>query len=128
MASALQTLIDGPRNLVVKATGTGAVTAELIVDVSTYVPACTRVRIIRASWFADAALLSGTLLWDATTDVTAITLNNPGGEVDFSSFGGLINNAGTGITGDIMLTTTGTGNYSLVLEMVKSGIIDLDNY
>lgn len=128
MASVLQTLIDGPRNLVVKAYGTGAVTAETIVDVSTYVPACTKVRIMKVTWRSDATLLGGILLWDATADVVAMNCAAGGETLDFTGFGGLVNNAGAGVTGDIQLTTTGTGSYTLILEMVKAGVIDLDNY
>lgn len=124
MASVLQTLIDGPRNLVVKATGTNNVTAELLIDVSSYVPASTRVRIMKIHYQLDAGM-TAVLLWDADSDVTAITLAaGADGDLDFAKFGGLINNAGTGVTGDIKLTTTGTGNYSLVLEMIKAGTVD----
>jgi len=126
MASVLQTLIDGSRNLVIKATGTGIVTAELIVDVSSYVPASTRVRITKITWRADTTITLGNLLWDATTDVVILNLVSGESQLDFTCFGGLVNNAGAGITGDILLTTTGTGAYSLIIEMVKSGVIDLD--
>lgn len=48
------------------------------------------------------------LEFDATTDVLALSLpiNQPF-EFDFTDVGGLKNYAGTGITGDIVLTTTG---------------------
>ena len=126
MASVLQTLIDGSRNLVVKAYGTGAVTAETIVDVSSYVPASTKVRIMKATWRSDPTLLGGILYWDATADVVAMSLSAGGETLDFTAFGGLVNNAGAGVTGDIQLTTTGTGSYSLILEMVKCGTVSLD--
>ena len=49
------------------------------------------------------------LEWDASTDVLAWAFPANGGtsKFDFSQFGGLKNTAGTGITGDILLTTTG---------------------
>lgn len=49
------------------------------------------------------------LLWDATTDVVAMdipTSTNPT-KANFRSIGGLPNKGGSGITGDILLTTTG---------------------
>lgn len=48
------------------------------------------------------------LEFDATTDVLALDIP-PGQpvEIDFKEFGGLKNTAGSGITGDITLTTTG---------------------
>ncbi len=48
------------------------------------------------------------LLWDASTDVAALSL--PVGvpfEYDFHKIGGLKNTGGSGITGDILFTTTG---------------------
>jgi len=51
------------------------------------------------------------LLFDATTDVVAHSLPYSGGgavlKVDYKDVGGLHNSAGTGKTGDILLTTTG---------------------
>ena len=59
--------------------------------------------------------------WDATADVLAWAMPAGGdGVFDFSSFGALKNPAGTGITGDIMLTTTGLeagDSISLILEV-----------
>ncbi len=49
---------------------------------------------------------SATLYWDATTDVPIITLDQDLQEtVDYSEYGGLINNGGIGQTGDILITT-----------------------
>ena len=49
---------------------------------------------------------SGILYWDATTDVPIITLDQDLQEtVDYSEYGGLINNGGAGQTGDILITT-----------------------
>jgi len=42
--------------------------------------------------------------------------------IDFKPVGGLINNAGTGVTGDILFTTSGHtagDSYSIILEMDK---------
>lgn len=117
-----QTLVDGPRNLVVKLTnvsdGTGEA-AVLKVDVSTFSGAPSRVRLMKVH-FAVVGMVA-TLLWDATTDVRILDLAG-NDTLDFTGFGGLWNNAGTGITGDIMLTTTGHSagdSYSIILEMVK---------
>lgn len=65
------------------------------------------------------------LEFDATTDVSAFGLpGNANAEAfDFTKFGGLHNSAGTGITGDINLTTTGlvTGDVvSLVIDVRPS--------
>ena len=45
------------------------------------------------------------------------------GHLDFRSFGGIKNNAGSGITGDIDLTTlhhTSDDAYTIILELSKS--------
>jgi hypothetical protein len=125
MANAVssQTLVDGAKNLVVKLTflgdGSGEESAVLKVDVSTYAGTPSRVRIKKIHY--SVAGMVATLLWDATTDVRIVDLQGDG-HMDCCEFGGLYNNAGTGITGDIMLTTTGAGSgdsYTIILEMIK---------
>jgi len=63
------------------------------------------------------------LLWNATANVPALTPTSDGaGFLDFSSFGGLQNNAGGGKDGDILFTTRGHTNldtYTVVLEVSK---------
>lgn len=123
-AVASQTLHDAARNVVMKFTnlsdgsGESAVTK---VDVSALNDAPTRVRVDRIH-FTTAGMLVR-LLWDADTDVTMIELSpDQTGCLDFSRFGGLVNNGGAGVTGDIKLTTVGHtsgDSYTIVLEMVK---------
>lgn len=86
--------------------------------------ACTRVKIMKI-WYTTIGMTSVILEWDATTDVVAWVL--PGaqeGYMDFSKFGGITNNAGSGITGDLLLTTVGGADandrYSIVIEAEKS--------
>jgi len=63
------------------------------------------------------------LFWDATTDVIFFaSAQNNQFTFDFSSFGGLRNNSGTGKTGNILLSTFDQSlgdTYTLVLEMTK---------
>lgn len=122
-AVSTQTIIDGERNVVQKFTnlsdGTGEA-AVLKVDVSALNGAPSRVKINKIHY--SVAGMVATLLWDATTDVRIVDLQGDGC-LDATGYGGLINNAGTGITGDILLTTTGhTANdsYTIILEMAKS--------
>jgi len=118
-----QTLVDGSRNVVMKFTnlsdGTGE-SAVLKVDVSGLNGAPTAVKVTKVHY--NVTGMVATLLWDADTDVRMLDLAGDGC-FDFTGFGGLINNGGTGVTGDIMLTTTGHtsgDSYSIVLEMAKS--------
>jgi len=117
-----QTLRDGPRNCIIKLTslsdGSGE-SAILKVDVSTLTGGPSRVRIKKIHY--NVTGMVATLFWDADTDVRILDLAGSG-EHDFSSFGGLVNNASTGLTGDILLTTTGHtsgDSYWIILEMVK---------
>lgn len=118
-----QTLIDGDKNVVMKFTnlsdGTGE-SAVLKVDVSGLKGAPTRVKINKVHY--SVAGMVATLLWDADTDVRIMDLQGDG-TFDACQFGGLYNNGGAGVTGDILLTTAGhTANdsYSIILEMQKS--------
>lgn len=118
-----QTLLDGDRNLVMLFTGlldTSNESRVIKVDASTFVPAPTKIRVNRI-WYSIAAPLQVVLDWDADTDVRFACLSGYG-RIDAQKFGGMTNNAGAGVTGDIALTTvghTGTVSYTLLLEMIK---------
>jgi hypothetical protein len=64
------------------------------------------------------------MYWDASTDVPFfLSTVNTNYENDFSSFGGIANNAGAGKNGNIVFSTsdqTSGDTYTVVLEMVKS--------
>lgn len=117
-----QTIVDGARNVVMKFTNLSDGTGEsgvTKVDVSALSGAPSAVRIDRIHYNVNGMVL--TLLWDATTDVRIVELAGEG-VFDFRDFGGLPNNAGSGVTGDILFTTTGHASgdsYSVVLEMSK---------
>lgn len=117
-----QTLIDGTRNVVMKFTnvsGGDGESAVTKVDVSALNGAPTRVRVMKVHY--SVAGMVATLLWDADTDVRIMDLQGDGC-FDATGFGGLYNNAGTGVTGDIKLTTTGHtsgDSYTIILEIVK---------
>ncbi len=118
-----QTILDGPRNLVIKTylvnTGVASQQSDVtLVDVSAFNDSVgaelTRVRIIKveAAMSGSAVPWSAQLLWDADTNVPII---NIGGDVsdfdrDYTDIGGLPNNASTGINGDILWSTIGVGN------------------
>ena len=124
-----QIIFEGERSLVMKFTnisdGTGE-TAALKVDVSTLTPsnsgfACDRVTVTKI-YIANHGM-EVRMLWDATTDVPFF-LSSPGATqtLDFTLFGGIPNNAGAGVTGDIVFTTSDASagdTYWCILEMVK---------
>lgn len=119
-----QTILDGDRNLVMLFTGlldTSNESRVVKVDASTFVPAATKIRIDKVQ-YSISSQLSLILDWDADTDVRFLALSGQG-EIEACKFGGLQNNAGTGVTGDIALTTvgwaSGSQSYTLLLEMTK---------
>ena len=124
-----QTIQDGERNLVMKFTnvsdGTGE-SAVAKVDVSALASnsagiACSEVRVMRISHAIVG--MSVQLFLNATSNVLLMELaESSNGHMDFTDFGGLPNNAGSGKTGDILFTTKGHSSgdtYSIVLEMIK---------
>jgi hypothetical protein len=129
-AVASQTILDGERLFIAKFTnisdGTGE-TAVVKVDVSTLNPsasgnACNGVKINKI-WMA-AHGMEVRILWDADVNVLAwqVTSNGPY-LMDFSSFGGISNNSGTGRNGDIAFSThdaTAGDSYAIILECIKT--------
>lgn len=119
-AVATQVLQDGTYHMVVKLTNVSDGTGESAVkkvDASDYSASAFRIEKIDYSTVGMAVRL----LWDATTDVVAWAIpQDVIGRHCFSP--ALTNDAGTGVTGDILLTTVGhtTGDsYSIVLHLTK---------
>jgi hypothetical protein len=129
-AVASQTLLDGERLFIGKFTnisdGTGE-TAVVKIDPSTlsknaYGRACNGVKINKI--WATTHGMEVRILWDATTDLfTWLVPQNCNYLMDFSSFGGLQNNAGTGVNGNVLFTTADASAgdmYTIVLECIKT--------
>ena len=129
-AVASQIIVDGPSFVAIKLTnisdGTGE-SAVTKVDVSALEAdsrtglSCTDVNIERSG--GSAIGMKVRILFDADTDVMAIELGeNQSGNHDYSIFGGLTNNAGTGKTGDVKFTTVGASSgdtYTVILYLRK---------
>ena len=124
-----QTLVDTDKRTVIKITnlsdGSGE-SAVKKVDVSTLSGAPSRVTIDQI-WY-DIGGMRVQIDFDASTNVPALVLGgsaaagNVQGHLDFRSFGGIKNNAGSGVTGDIDVTTSGHTNldhYTIILELRK---------
>ena len=124
-----QTLIDGERTAVLKFTnisdGTGE-SAVKKVDVSALSASgnkqtCTGCSIEKIWYITNGMKVK--ILFDATSDVLALELpDTDSGYFDYSSFGGIANNAGGGKTGDIMFTTVGhtsADSYTIILQVRK---------
>ena len=125
-----QTLFDGDKHVVMKFTnisdGTGE-SAVKKVDVSALESdingnTCTSVAIEKIWW--QCIGMKVRLFFDATSDAFIIELGeNQSGYHDYSEFGGIKNNAGSGKTGDIDFTTVGhtsADTYTIILKMRKT--------
>ena len=108
-----QVIVDGPKNTIVKffivGDGSGEETNLVLYDASAYSTGSTNNRLRKISYNLNG--FDAVLYWDATANVPIISLDQDlQEEVDFFKYGAsLINNAGAGKTGDILLTTTGLG-------------------
>jgi hypothetical protein len=129
-AVASQTIQDGPRKAIFKFTNVSDGTGESAVkkiDVSALTAdpmtgaACTKVTIEKI-WYSTIGM-GVKIFFDASTDVLAWQLNaDYADELDFSEFNGIPNNAGSGVTGDIMFTTVDHSNndvYTVCLSVIK---------
>ena len=125
-----QTLYDGSKTAVLKFTnisdGTGE-SAVKKVDVSALNSdsdgnPCTGVAIERLWWQCIGMKVQ--ILWDASSNLLCIELGeNQSGDHDYTIFGGLTNNAGSGKTGEIDFTTVGhtSGDtYTVIMYLRKT--------
>lgn len=125
-----QTILDGERLFIGKFTnisdGTGE-TAVVKIDVSALSPsaagnACNGVKINKI--WAQTQGMAVDVLWDADTNLLCETIpENQFYLMDYSSFGGFPNNAGTGVTGDVLFTTVGAAagdRYTITIEAIKT--------
>jgi hypothetical protein len=127
---ASQTLFDGERLFIGKFTNISDGTGETAVvkinpstlSVNAFGCACNGVKINKI--WATTHGMEVQILWDATTDLlTWMIPQNTNYLMDFSSFGGLQNNAGTGVNGNVLFTTAdmSAGDmYTIVIECIKT--------
>ena len=128
-AVATQTIIDGSKTAVLKFTNIsdGSGESDVVkVDVSALSnnslgQACTGATIEKIWWQCIGMKVQ--VLFDATSNLFCIELGeNQSGHHDYTSFGGLPNNAGSGKTGDIVFTTVGhtsADSYTIIMQVKK---------
>lgn len=125
---ATQLLFDGTRRAIMKFTnasdGTGETNVKKVdvATLSTYFgKPCSAVQIERIYGLTHG--MEVRLLWEATANVTILTFpQNVAQTMSFSDINGLINNAGTGKTGNILFTTldqSAGDAYTIILVMRK---------
>ena len=107
---------DGSGEAAVKKIDVSALTADPVSGAS-----CSKVTIEKI-WYTTIGM-GVKIFFDASTDVLAWQLNADYAEtLDFSEFNGIPNNAGSGVTGDIMFTTVGHSSgdvYNVCMSVIK---------
>ena len=118
-----EVLHDGRRNVVMQFTGvsdgSGQEAGVIKVDVSELSPPPKSVKINYIQYDVNGGIVK--LSWDADEDINFATLSTYG-EFDYCKINGIVNSAGLGKTGDILLTTSGfveNSSYTIKLDMIK---------
>jgi len=119
-----ETLVDGPHNLVISdGSGESAVTKVDASALSTDVHGNAVDSVIIEQLWWNTVGMSAELFWNASTNVSARKIKiDSEGYSDYRDFGGLVNNAGSGVNGDVLLTTTGHSSgdtYDIIVAMKK---------
>ena len=117
MAVALQEIIDSDFEYFLKVTTTGTNSAASILDVSAAEGASTdpRVSITGVAWSVAAQT---DILWDATSNVVALSLSGSGKMGFADGMPSIPNNAGSGVTGDVLITN-GTSVGTILIKFKK---------
>ena len=120
-------LSDKSFETVVKVTTTGTNTNASIVDASVLEGAESdpRLAIVACQWTTGNQT---NILFDATSNVVALSLNGNGAyNVGSQQMPSILNNAGSGVTGDILLTNSSTSVGTIWLKLRKvSGYANLE--
>lgn len=133
--TSITTLVDGPRNVVVKLTGildtadigaTALITPATLSSLGDNLGTPTKLIIDKLSYNVESPLAVN-LFWTATTPILIASLVNSGDDLEFKDFGGVYNTtpAAAGVTGAIEYTTTGWSagavlSFNVILECRKS--------
>ena len=119
MAVVLHEIVDSDFEYVLKVTTTGTNSAASIVDASDAEGAATDPRLsIVSCWWSVASQTD--ILWDATSNVVALSLSgngsyNAGGQ----ALPSIPNNAGTGVTGDVLITNGSASVGTIIIKFKK---------
>ena len=119
MAVVIQELYDSDFITTIKVTTTSTNSAVQILDASDLEGAATdpRVSIVACQWTVGNQT---DLLFDATSNVVALSLNGNGTfNVGGQTLPTIANNAGSGVTGDILLTNGSASVGTIILKVKK---------
>jgi hypothetical protein len=104
--------MNGSRNMVavieITGDGSGDESGTKVIDITALTGSPATFKIKSVNWDLDG--FSASLKWDATVPILALALPTYGDEMDFFEMGApLVNNAGAGVTGSLLLDTVGLG-------------------
>jgi len=119
MALVLQTLKDSSYEHVVKITTSGTNSATAVVDASELEGAATnpRLSIVACQWSVGSQT---DVLFNATTDVVALSLNGSGSwNCGSQSLPTIPNNGGTGVNGDVNILNGSASAGFIILKLRK---------
>ena len=119
MAVVIQEIYDSDFITTIKVTTTSTNSAVSILDASALEGAATdpRVSIVACQWTVGNQT---DLLFDATSNVVALSLNGNGTfNVGGQTLPSIPNNAGSGVTGDILLTNGSASVGTIILKVKK---------
>ena len=117
MAVVLQEIVDSDFEYFVKITTTGTNSSASVFDASAAEGAATdpRTSITGVAWSVAATT---DIEWDATTNVVALSLNGSGRMGFGDGMPSIPNNAGSGVTGDVLITN-GTSVGTILIKFKK---------
>ena len=123
MAVVLHEIKDSDFEYVLKVTTTGTNSAASLVDASAAEGAATdpRLSIVAVSWSVSSQT---DILWDATSNVVALSISGNGNYGHTHDMPSIPNNAGTGVTGDILLTNASASVGTIWLKLRKTSGYD----
>ena len=119
MAVVLHEIVDSDFEYVLKVTTTGTNSAASLVDASAAEGADSNPRLsIVSCWWSVSSQTD--ILWDATSNVVALSLSgngsyNAGGQ----ALPSIPNNAGTGVSGDVLITNGSASVGTIIIKFKK---------
>ena len=118
MAVVLHEIKDSDFEYHLKLTTTSTNSAASILDVSAAEGAATdpRVSIVGCSWTVSSQT---DILWDATSNIVALSLNGSGKMGFADGMPAIPNNAGSGITGDVLITNGSASVGTIIIAFRK---------
>ena len=118
MALVLHEIKDSDFEYIVKVTTTGTNSAASVLDASDADGAATdpRLSLVAASW---AVSSQSDILWDATSNVVALSVSGNGNYGHTHDMPSIPNNAGTGVTGDILITNGSASVGTIIIKFKK---------